>query len=206
MNTTPASPPRRPNSEEIVLTDRELVSCYMRYSENLEQVSSSPEKACAEPNSSSPASATSNHDGDTSHLSGVSNSTAQTTPLRNDLLAMAMARRAAALSPFEEFEATLQGASLPNEVKKEYLAQGQNILQIGGHLFPRARRLSRPDGTTQAITLIHVTGDWLATALHDTDVQVQNIAYIQTLGPFTLRPEPEDSWVVYKQMAELVIK
>jgi hypothetical protein len=204
MDTTPPSLPRRPNSEEIVLTDRELVSCYMRYSENLDQVSSSPEKACAEPDSSSPASATSNHDGDLSHLSGVSNSTTQTTPLRNDLLAMA--RRAAALSPFEEFEAILQGASLPNEVKNEYMAQGQNILQIGGYLLPRARRLSRPDGTTQAMTLIHVTRDWLATALHDTDVQVQNIAYIQTLGPFTLRPEPEDSWVVYKQMAELVIK
>lgn len=204
METTPPSLPRRPTGDEIVLNDRELVCRYMRYSEKLEQVSDRPEKPYVETQFSSPASATSNHDGDTSHLSGASNSTTQTTPLRNDLLAMA--RRAAVHSPLEEFEATLQSAGLPNEVQEEYRAQGQNILQIGGHLFPRARRLSQQEGTAQALALIHSTGDWFAAALRDAETQVENIAYIQTLGPFTVRPEPEDLWPVYKQMVELVIR
>lgn len=203
MNTTPPSLPKRSDSDEIVLTDRDLVSRYILYSENLDDVSYSPEKACAEPAYSSPASAISNHDGDTSHISAVSNSTTQTTPLRNDLLAMA--RRRNPSTPFEEFEAVLHGVELPTSMKEEYRQRGQAIMQIAGHLFPRDRRISRMDNTKQITDLIVATGDWFVSALHDAEIQVQNITYIQTLGPFTVSPSPDEMWPICRQMIELVI-
>ena len=116
-----------------------------------------------------------------------------------------MARRVRPNSPFEEFEAILHTAELENKVKYMYRRQGRNILQIGGYLFPRTGEPTQED-TVQLLDLIHATGDWLAAALHDAEFQVQNITYIQTLGPFTVRPEPDATWAIYKQMVELVVK
>ena len=204
--TTPPSHPRRPDSDEIVLLDRDLVSRYIRYSENLDEESCSPEKTCPEPTFSSPASDISNHDGDTSHISAVSNSTTQTTPLRNDLLAMA--RRRVPSTPFEEFEAVLHNAELPTTVINDYRQRGRDIMQISSLLFPRDRdrRLPRMGNKELTTDLMMATGDWFAIAVNEVETQVQNTAYIQTLGPFTVSTGPDDMWPIYKQMVELVLE
>ena len=186
-----------------MLTDRNLVSFYIRYSENLEKVPYSPESKRTEEASSSPLSTASNHDGDISHLSGASNSTTQTTPLRHDVLAMA--RRVRPNSPFEDFEAVLHGGELSKEVKDEYRRHGRNILHIAYNLFPQMGEAIQEDAAN-VWELIHATGHWLSAALHGVETEVQNIAYIQTLGPFTVMPTPDDTWAIYKQMVDLVIK
>ena len=202
-DTTPPSYRKRPDSDEIVLTDRDLVSRYIFYSENLSDKSCSPEKACQEPLFSSPASDTSNHEGNTSHISAVSNSTTQTTPLRNDLLALT--RQRVSSTPLEEFEAVLLGAELPTNIRDEYKERCRSIMRLSSLLFPRNRQTPSTNDREDAAALAVATGDWFATAVHETEIQTQNIDYIQTLGPFTVNPGPDEMWANYKQMVALVI-
>jgi hypothetical protein len=203
-DTTPPSYRKRLDSDEIVLTDRDLVSRYIFYSENLSDTSCSPEKACQEPLFSSPASDTSNHEGDTSHISAVSNSTTQTTPLRNDLLALT--RRRVSSTPLEEFEAVLLGAELSTNIKDEYNERCRSIMQLSSLLFPRNRQTPSINDREDAAALVVATGDRFATAVHEVEIQIQNIDYIQTLGPFTVNPRPDEMWANYKQMVELVLE
>jgi hypothetical protein len=205
-NKTPPSYSRRPDSDEIVLTDRDLVSRYIRYSESLDEERQSPEKPCSEPTFSSPASDASNQDGDTSHISAVSNSTTQTTPLRNDLLVIA--RHRAPLTPLQEFEAILHAAELPPFVLEDYSQRGREIMQISSLLFLRGRKgcVARAENRKLIMALIIATGDQIATAINEVEIQIQNTAYIQTLGPFTVSGGIDDIWPIYKQMMELVIE
>ena len=203
-DTTPPSYRKRLDSDEIVLTDRDLVSRYIFYSENLSDTSCSPEKACQEPLFSSPESDTSNHEGDTSHISAVSNSTTQTTPLRNDLLALT--RRRVYSTPLEEFEAVLLGAELSTNIKDEYNERCRSIMQLSSLLFPRNRQTPSINDREDAAALVVATGDRFATAVHEAEIQIQNIDYIQTLGPFTVNPRPDEMWANYKQMVELVLE
>lgn len=203
-DATPPPDRKRPDSDEIVLTDRDLVSRYIFYSENLSDISCSPEKACQEPLFSSPASNTSNREGDTSHISAVSNSTTQTTPLRNDLLALTRQRLSS--TPLEEFEVVLLGAELPANIKDEYRERCRSIIQLSSHLFPRNRQTPRMKDRQDATALAVATGDWFVTAIHEAEIQTQNIDYIQTLGPFTASPRPDKMWANYKQMVELVLE
>lgn len=205
-NTTPPSYSRRPDSDEIVLTDRDLVSRYIQYSESLDEETDSPEKLYSEATFSSPASEASNHDGNTSHISAVSYSTTQTTPLRNDLLAMA--RHRAPSGPLQEFEGVLNAADLPPSVKDDYRQRGREIMQITGLVFFRDRngRVAMTDNKELITVLIIATGHQIARAIHEVEIQVQNTAHIQTLGPFTVKGGPDDIWPLYKQMMALVLE
>lgn len=203
-DTTPPSYRKRPDSDEIVLTDRDLVSRYIFYSENLSDKSCSPEKACQEPLFSSPASDTSHHEGNTSHISAVSNSTTQTTPLRNDLLALT--RQRVSSTPLEEFEAVLLGAELPTNTRDEYKERCRSIMQLSSLLFPRSRPTPSTNDREDAAALVLAIGERFATAVHEAEIQIQNIDYIQTLGPFTVIPRPDEMWANYKQMVELVLE
>lgn len=112
------------------------------------------------------------------------------------------------MTPFEEFEAVLHAAELPLAVSDAYRQRGCDIMQISSLLFPRDRDRQAPGLNNRefATDLLVATGDHFATAANQVETQIQNIAYIQTLGPFTVSAGPDDMWPVYKQMIELVLE
>ena len=177
------------DSDEIDLTNRDLVSLFLQYPD------------MPDDDNESAAASDFGEDADTSTLSDT---TTRTTPLRNDPVALLGSR---ALSEFSAFTQRLNESNLPQKATDYFRSLGNMILQIGRLLFPPISNTSvTKQDLREASNLCRQMASLLESSCQRVTEQIDNVAYILTLAPFTVRPAPEDLWANYKQMAELIIE
>ena len=176
-------------SDEIDLTNRDLVSLFLQYPD------------LADDDDESTAASDFGEDVDASILS---NTTTHTTPLRNDPVPFLGSR------PPPEFPAFIHRLNESNLPKKavDYLnSLGHMVLQIGRLLFPPTGNLSvKKHDLQEARILCRHMVSLLESSCERVNDQIDNVGYILTLAPFTVQPAPEDLWANYKQMAALIIE
>ena len=181
------------DNDEIDLSTRELISLYIQHP-NLPDMSDDGDNQSA-------AASDFGEDIDATTLSGT---TTRTTPLRHDATALL------GLRPQPEFSVFVQRLSesnLPQKAIDYFRSIGNQILQIGQLLFPPSGNISVTKEDLREAR--HICGrmiSLLESSCQRVNGQIDNIAYILTLAPFTVRPAPEDLWSNYKQMAELIIE
>jgi hypothetical protein len=179
------------DGDEIDLTDKELMSLFVQY----------PDMPDEDDNESAAASEDFGEDADTSTWSDT---TTHTTPLRNDAVALPGSKP---LPEFSVFMLRLNESSLPQHAIDYFRSLGHMILQIGWLLFPPSGNMSvtkenfreARDICGHMISLLESSGQRVKD-------QIDNVAYILALAPFTVQPAPEDLWTNYKQIAELIIE
>ena len=178
------------DSDEIDLTDRDLVSLFLQYPDM-------PDDG----DNGSPAASDFGEDAGNSTLSDT---TTRTTPLRNDPVPLLGSRP---LPEFPIFLQKLNESNLPQKAIDYFKALGHTILQIAELLFPLAGNVSvRKEDFQEAGDICCHMASLLESSCQRVNDQIDNVAYILTLAPFTVQAAPEDLWVNYKQMAELIIE
>jgi hypothetical protein len=171
------------DGDEIDLTNRELVSLFIQYPDMPDMPDDDDESAAA-----------SDFGEDATH----------TTPLRNDPVALLGSRP---LPEFSVFTQRLDESNLPQKAIDYFKSLGHMILQIGRLLFPPTGNMSVPkEDLQEAGNLCGLMVSLLESSRQRVNDQIDNVAYILTLAPFTVQPAPEDLWANYKQMAELIIE
>jgi hypothetical protein len=181
------------DGDEIDLTDRELMSLFVQYPDMPDM----PEEDDNE-------SAVASDFGEDADTSTWSDTTTHTTPLRNDPVALP---GSGPLPEFSVFMRRLNESSLPQRATDYFRSLGHMILQIAWLLFPPGGNISVTKENFQEVRDIcgHMIS-LLESSRQRVKDQIDNVAYILTLAPFTVQPAPEDLWANYKQMAELIIE
>ena len=185
-----------PDLDEMTLTNRGLAALYIQYPDMKELPGD--ESAIASDTES-------DEEGETS---GLSSTTTQTTPPRRDEQDMDLGLLSSRTEgPFSCFLQRLAQCGLPSESSERLTGLGYAFLELGRALFPPAG----PDSVTmQVLGELVAVSRALITVLEcsctKVNVQIDNIAYILTLAPFTVQLEPADLWANYKQMADLIIE
>jgi hypothetical protein len=180
-------------SDEIDLTNRELVSLFIQYPDMPHM-----------PGDDDAESAVASDFGEDVDISTLSDTTTRTTPLRNDPAALLGSRP---MAEFPVFMQRLNESNLPQKAIDYFKSLGHMILQIGRLLFPPTGNISvTQEDLQEARNICGHMISLLEPSCQRVNDQIDNIAYILTLAPFTAQPAPEDLWSNYKQMAELIIE
>ena len=195
----PHSTTHDPGSDEIALTDPGLISLIDQYPDIVEALNNEE----IENQSRSPTrSFTSEDEGQSTTLSDT---TSQTTPPRNEPAEPVHSSRA--IAEFPRFLHELETSNLPERAVEYLKALGYTVLEIGQTLFPPNGNIAVNRKDLQKIKNLcqHIV-PLLEGSGRRVDDQIENIAHILTLAPFTIRPAPEDLWANYNQMAEVIIQ
>jgi hypothetical protein len=188
------------DNDEIDLTNPELVSLYIQYPDMPDM----PDDDDDDVDNDDDKSAAASDFGEDIDATTLSDTTTRTTPLRQDAAALLGPR------PVSEFSILVQRLSesnLPQKAIDYFRSIGTKILQIGRLLHPPTGNISVTKEDLREAR--HICGDvtsLLESSCQRVNGQIDNIAYILTLAPFTVRPAPEDLWSNYKQMAKLIIE
>lgn len=188
----PQDPSPDDESDKIDLTTRELVSLYIQ----------DPDMPGMSDDDDDESAAASDFREDIDAAT-LSDATTRTTPLRHDAAALPGPRP---VPEFSVFVQRLNESNLPQKAIDYFRSMGNKILQVGRLLFPPTGNISIPKEDLREAREVcdHMVSLLESSCLRVKD-QIDNIAYILTLAPFTVRPAPEDLWPNYKQMAELII-
>lgn len=185
-------------SDEIDLTLRELVSLFIQYPDMPDIFQEGRDR---DGDNVSEAASDFREDADTSTSSDT---TTRTTSLRNAPVALLDSKP---LPEFSVFVQRLHESNLPQKAVDYFNSLGHTILQIGQLLFPPTGNMSVTNEDHQEAGNIcgHMIS-LLESSCQRVKEQIDNVAYILTLAPFTVEPAPADLWANYKQMAELIIE
>jgi hypothetical protein len=180
------------DSDEIDLTNRELVSLFLQYPDMSDDDDDDDD------------SATASNSGEEADSTTLSDTTTRTTPLRNDPAAELGSRP---LQVFSVFSQRLDESNLPQKAIDYFRSLGYIIVHIGRLLFPPTSNIAvTKQDLLEASNKCGQLFSLLESSCQRVNEQIENVAYILTLAPFTVRPAPEDLWANYKQMAELIIE
>ena len=186
--------------DEIALTDRDLVSLYMKY----------PEMSLAFDDELYQDHGNENTDGSSEIYSSptsssASKSTTQTTPLHPS-------EPEPPQNPSTDNEqylvllSLLQTADLPYHTHTYYATLGNRILRVGGLLFPTTGSTSGLDKVTEICDHCRILVSSLQFSTSKVDEQLATLQFVTSLAPFNVTPQPQDLWTNFRQMAELLIK
>lgn len=195
-----AHSPLSDENDEIDLTNRALVSLFIQYPDMDDPPDGDLDDDCPT------ASSNFGSEDDDIESSMLSNTTTRTTPLRNDLV-LSPADHPPPLAEYPAFVEKLNGSGLPQRAVAYFSVLANKMLQIGDLLFPP---IGNVNVSTESLHEICTTCRYLISLLESscqrvTD-QIDNVAFILTLAPFTVQATPEDLWANYKQMTELIIE
>jgi hypothetical protein len=180
------------NGDEIDLTNREFVSLFIQYPDMPDILDDDDE--------STPTS----DFGEGADTSTWSDTTAHTTPLRNDPVALLGSRQ---LPEFPAFMQRLDKSNLPQKALDYFQSLGYMILQVSRLLFSPTGSLSVTREDLQVASNICLAMiSLLKSSCQRVINQIDNVTYILTLAPFSVQPAPEDLWANYTQMADLIIE
>lgn len=186
-------------NDEIHLTNPELVSLYIQYPD-MPDMSDGDDDDDDDDDKSAAAS----DFGEDIDATTLSDTTTRTTPLRQDAAALLGPRP---VSEFSILVQRLNESNLPQKAIDYFRSIGTKILQIGRLLHPPTGNISvTKEDLGEARHICGGMISLLESSCQRVNDQIDNIAYILTLAPFTVRPAPEDLWSNYKQMAELIIE
>jgi hypothetical protein len=179
----------------LALNERELFSLYVQYPE----INFDPESTQKNPEPteqfSSPGSNTAERD-DIDSVQ-MSNSTRHTTPLKHDLFCAATSSD----DEYAIFCSQLRHCDLPSQTVQYFKSMGSRVVQIG-------RCLTTEEGI-QASAVIETTKTLLPQLQHSSNKvseQMDTIAYITELAPFSIVPTDVSLWSNYRQRASLITK
>ena len=185
-----------PDLDEMTLTNRGLAALYIQYPD-MEELPGDESAIVSDTESEEEA-----------ETSGLSISTTQTTPPR--IAAQDAALRLVSSScegPFPCFLQRLADCGLPAQSSDYLTGLGYAILELGRALFaPTGPESVTTQVLGEALAVSRALTAVLKRSCTKVNAQIDNIAYILTLAPFTVHPEPADLWANYKQMADLILE
>ncbi len=205
-------------NEELALTDRDLVSLYLRYPEMEETdhdfqdevdvghplvpiITSSPESSPPSTQFySSPLPNTTRYETPTSSPLGPPDSIA--------FPALAIAAKEQEIEELTaQFDLILKSDEIPKDTA-ELLAEMKSVIVLmGAILFSASGEVS---ANLENVRRVESAAHWLILSLKQArDVIEEEITAIESvleLAPFTVRPAAEDLWTNYKQMGEVIIE
>lgn len=193
----PCPIPSEDHIDGIDQTNRELMSLFIQYQEMNDLLNDDAEQSAVYSDS----------DGeDDANSTILSATTTHTTPLRNEPVVLTMATPVP-LAAFPAFIQKLNQSNLPHKAVEYFTALSQIMLQVGQILFPSTSNTNLTEKDLEDVcTLSRYLVSLLASTCQRVNDQVDNMAYILALAPFTVNPAPQDLWSNYKQMSELIIK
>lgn len=205
------------DNDEMALTDPDLVSLYLTYPEILQSDDDLPEKGdVALPRLAITTSSPDSSPQSTEAHSSPPNLTRYDTPVSSPLgpsddgsfHALTITGNDQEVEDITaHFDLALKSDEIPDDAAELLAEMRSVVLMMGALLFSASGELtSDPENIRQVISAAKWLGKSLIQARRAVEKEIDAVASILQLAPFTVRPAPEDLWTNYKQMAELVIK
>ena len=195
------------DTHETFLTDRGLASLYIQYPEMLENdIQNTAHDQLPEPNQLLlNLEDEDDEDEEEAESTILSSSTTRTTPLRNEPLAVTGVARTS--NEFTAFFQKVETSGLVEKSAQYFRVLGATVLQLGRTLFPISGVMTvATEDIEKMVNLGLDMSSMLRASNQRVNEQIENIAYILTLAPFTVAPAPDDLFSNYLQMSELILK
>ena len=187
--------------DELVLTDRDLISLYMKYPEMssaFEDYDDAVEEEKRIFDATDNSSATSSSP--TSSFQTIS--TAETTPPRFDPETTAATRE---VDGHQTLLNLLKKAGFPPNTRNYLISVVGRILQIAGLLLPSQGTTTTAEMLQEVLDHCHVLIGYLKFSCNMVGEQLANLVFVKSLAPFNILPEAKYAWTNYCQIAELLI-
>ena len=187
--------------DELVLTDRDLVSLYMKYPEmSLAFEDDDDDDQEKEQSFEGVDNASAIFSSPTSSFQTIS--TAETTPPRFDPVIAAFTTET---DDYQAFLELLKKAELPSSTRTYFTSLVNRIRRISCLLFSPQETTSTTAMFTEVLDHCHILTDSLKPSCGKVEEQLANLIFVRSLAPFNVSPQASHAWTNYCQMAELLI-
>ena len=189
--------------DELDLTDRDLISLYMKYPEmSLAFDDEDDEDDEEEKKQSFEAADTASTIFSSPASSFQTIATAETTPPRFD---PGIPTVPTELDDYETFLDLVNKSKLPSNARTYFTSLANRIRQISGLLFSPQDNTTTAAVLTEVLDHCHVLTGSFKSSCDLAGEQVANLLFVRALAPFVVSPQAEHAWTNYCQMAKLLI-